>query len=160
MAMSGNVYMDCATDEDFAFVKIQTLSGHVHPQAVKVVTIQTERTGKTPHSRTEYRQPLDLIFHALPASRGCLCRSCCWEHSRVSIIITQGPPHSLRFMVEQLRCWSVLRHCPAKAQTAINGCTSTQARCQQQRKQCRYCMHIDAHKSCLLQVLCRHVHHS
>lgn len=79
MAMSGNVYMDCAMDEDFAFVKIQTLSGHTHPQIVKVVTIQTERTGKTPHSRTECRQPLDLISHAaLPASRGCLCRSCCW----------------------------------------------------------------------------------
>jgi len=45
MAPPGNVWMDCPTDENFAFVKIQTLSGHIHATPVRVVTIQTERAG-------------------------------------------------------------------------------------------------------------------
>lgn len=41
-------------EEDYAFVKIQTLSGHVHPQTVRVVTIKPERAGKMRHC---YLQP-------------------------------------------------------------------------------------------------------
>ncbi len=70
MAVSGNVYMDCATAEDFAFVKIQTLSGYVHPQAVKVVAIQTERTGKTRAPALNTGSPLNVILHAAAPANG------------------------------------------------------------------------------------------
>ncbi len=50
MARPGNVWMDCPTEEEFAFVKVQTFSGHLHAQVVRVETIATERTGKS-HQR-------------------------------------------------------------------------------------------------------------
>ena len=46
MARPGNIWMECPTEEEFAFVKVKTYSGHVHAQALRVETIQTERAGK------------------------------------------------------------------------------------------------------------------
>ena len=49
MARPGNVWMECPTGEDFSFVKVQTFSGHLHAQVIRVETIQTERAGKLHH---------------------------------------------------------------------------------------------------------------
>ena len=46
MAQPGNQWIDCRMEEDSAFVTVQTLSGHVHRQAVRVVTLHTERAGR------------------------------------------------------------------------------------------------------------------
>ena len=45
--------MECPTEDDFAFVKVQTYSGHVHAQALRVETIQTERAGKHKNALTD-----------------------------------------------------------------------------------------------------------
>ena len=46
MAPPGNQWIDCRMEEDYSFVKVQTLSGHVHRQAVRIVTLHTERAGR------------------------------------------------------------------------------------------------------------------
>ena len=46
MAQPGNQWIDCRMEEDYAFATVQTLSGHVHRQAVRIVTLHTERAGR------------------------------------------------------------------------------------------------------------------
>ena len=45
MAPAGNQWIDCRMEE-YSFVTVQTLSGHVHRQAVRIVTLNTERAGR------------------------------------------------------------------------------------------------------------------
>ena len=45
MAQPGNQWIDCRMEEDYAFATVQTLSGHVHRQSVRIVTLPTERAG-------------------------------------------------------------------------------------------------------------------
>ena len=46
MAPAGNQWIDCHMEKNYSFVTVQTLSGHVHRQAVRIVTLLTERTGR------------------------------------------------------------------------------------------------------------------
>ena len=77
MAQPGNQWIDCLMEEDYAFATVQTLSGHVHRQAVRIVTLHTERAGYSasdiPHDS------LLPIFQALMSATKCSSITC-MEH--------------------------------------------------------------------------------